>query len=199
MEDGFAAYEWMRAESRTLGVDARRIAVMGDSAGGCMTAVLCQEMRRRGQPQPRLQVPIYPATDLARGHVGSRRSCAQIYPLTRATMDWFLGHWLPDPAQATDVRASPLREPDLRGLAPALVVTAGFDVLRDEGEAYARALEQAGVPATYRCFDTLAHAFTALSGLVPAAGAANEEIAALVRDALRQGDDQRIATRVSPA
>ena len=74
---------------------------------------------------------------------------------------------------------------DLHGLAPAYVVTAGFDLLRDEGEEYARALERAGVPTTYRCFDTLPHAFTALSGLVPAAGAANEEIAAFVRDALR--------------
>jgi len=186
MEDGFATYEWMRAEHATLGIDPERIAVMGDSAGGCMTAVLCQEMRRRGVPQPRLQVPIYPATDMARANLGSRVSCAQIYPLTRDMMDWFTGHWLASPADASNVRASPLREPDLRGLAPALVVTAGFDVLRDEGAEYAERLEAAGVPTTYRCFDSLPHAFTALSGLVPAAGAANEAIAAFVRDALQR-------------
>jgi acetyl esterase/lipase len=183
MEDGFAAWEWLRTDSATLGIDAERLAVMGDSAGGCMTAVLCQEMRRRGHPQPRLQVPMYPTTDLD-WEGGSRESCAHVYPLTRDIMEWFRGHWLPTPAQARDVRASPLREPDLSGLAPALVVTAGFDILRDEGEAYARALEAAGVPTTHRCFDALPHAFTALAGLVPAAAAANAEIAELVRTAL---------------
>jgi len=185
MDDGFAAYEWMRAEAAALGIDPERIAVMGDSAGGCMTAVLCQEMRRRGRPQPRLQVAIYPVTDLARAQVGSRVSCAAIYPLTRDIMDWFTRHWLAQPSDATDVRASPLRAPELAGLAPALVVTAGFDVLRDEAAEYAERLAAAGVPTTYRCFETLPHAFTALSGLVPAAGAANEAIATAVRDALR--------------
>jgi acetyl esterase/lipase len=184
LEDGFAAYEWVGTESHSLGIDVDRLAVMGDSAGGCMTAVVCQEMRRRGRPQPRLQVPIYAATDLAREDVGSRRSCANVYPLTLEIMHWFLGHWLASPAQASDVRTSPLREPDLSGLAPAYVVTAGFDILRDEGEEYARALDAAAVPTTYRCFDDLPHAFTALSGLVPAAGAANEEIAEVVREAL---------------
>lgn len=197
LEDGFAAYEWMHAEHATLGIDPERIAVMGDSAGGCMTAVLCQEMRRRGRPQPRLQVPIYPATDLARDDIGSRASCGRVYPLTKDMMDWFMSHWLAQPSDASAVLASPLREPDLAGLAPAFVVTAGFDVLRDEGQEYAQRLEAAGVPTTYRCFDTLPHAFTALSGLVPAAGVANEAIAAFVRDALWRGADVAIGSKSS--
>jgi acetyl esterase len=99
-------------------------------------------------------------------------------------MDWFMGHYMGPGDDPADPRLSPLRENDLSGLAPALVVTAGFDPLVDQGEAYARALKAAGVPVVYRCYDGLAHAFTALTGAVPSADVACREVAGLTREGL---------------
>lgn len=111
-------------------------------------------------------------------------SCAEVYPLTADIMQWFIGHYIDKPEDMKDLRASPLKAEDLSGLPPAIVVTAGFDPLRDQGAAYADRLKAADVPVAYRCYDTLAHAFTAMSGTVPAAKRACEEIAADVRAAL---------------
>jgi acetyl esterase/lipase len=109
---------------------------------------------------------------------------ADAFPLNRPTMEWFMGHYMGPQDDPADPRLSPLREPDLAGLAPAVVVTAGFDPLLDQGEAYARALQAAGVHAAYRCYDSLAHAFTAFTGAVPCADVACREVAGLVREAL---------------
>jgi acetyl esterase/lipase len=107
---------------------------------------------------------------------------ADAFPLSRAGMDWFMGHYLGADADPADPRASPIRTADLSGLAPALVVTAGFDPLVDQGEAYAKRLRDAGVPVVYRCYDGLSHGFTAFTGVVPAADIACREIAGLVRE-----------------
>jgi acetyl esterase/lipase len=180
LEDVLAAYRWGRDNATRFG--ASGVAVGGDSMGGNFAAVVCQEMRRTGEPQPALQLLVYPATDVA-SQSESMTTYADAFPLTRPMMDWFMGHYIGPDADPTDLRLSPLRAADLAGLAPAVIATAGFDPLVDQGEAYARALKAAGVPVRYRCYDSLSHAFTAFTGAVPAADAACREIAALVREA----------------
>ncbi len=176
MEDGFAAYLWLRDHADELKIDLDHIAVGGDSAGGCMTAVLCQEMKRRGRPQPKVQLMIYPATDLS-AQDGSMQSCGECPPLTSEVMEWFGQHWLNDESERDNPLASPMKSDISSDLAAALIITAGFDPLRDQGKAYADRLREAGVRVTYRCEDRLAHAFTAYAGLVPEAAAANATIA----------------------
>lgn len=180
LEDVLAAYRWGRDNATRFG--ASGVAIGGDSMGGNFAAVVCQEMKRAGEPQPALQLLVYPATDLA-SESASMTTYADAFPLTRPMMDWFMGHYLGPEADPTDVRLSPLRAGDLTGLAPAVIATAGFDPLVDQGEAYAKALKAASVPVRYRCYDSLSHAFTAFTGAVPAADAACREIAALVREA----------------
>jgi acetyl esterase/lipase len=150
--------------------------------GGNFTAVLCQALKRSGEPQPAMQLLIYPAVDVA-SETQSMTTYADAYPLSRPTMEWFMGHYLGPGDDPADVRLSPIRETDLSGLAPAVIITAGFDPLVDQGEAYAKRLRDAGVPVAYRCYDGLAHAFVAFTGVVPCADIACREIAGLVRDA----------------
>lgn len=183
VEDALTAYRWAETHAADLGMIAGRIGVGGDSAGGYLSAVIAQEEKRAGRAGPALQLLIYPVTDWEwRG--GSMDSCGGVYPLTAEIMNWFAGLYLNNAAEAKDVRVSPMKEPDLSGLAPAIVVTAGFDPLRDQGAAYAEKLEAAGVPVVYRCEDSLAHAFTAMTGVVPAAKSACEKIATDVGKAL---------------
>lgn len=183
LDDGLAAVSWMIANADALGVDPHRVAVGGGSAGGTLTAVVCQQRRRRDEPQPAAQILVYPLTDWrARG--GSLDSCAACFPLGTGLVEWFRAQALPDEAAADDERASPGRSSELWGLAPAVVVTAGFDPLRDQGLAYARALEQAGVPVRVRCEDALPHAFTIFGGLVPEARRATERLVDDVADVL---------------
>ena len=179
VEDALAAYRYARDNAAELGM-TRRIGVGGDSAGGYLAAVVAQETLRSGEEEPALQLLIYPVTDMA-WQGGSWTSCENVYPLTREIMEWFIGHYLASPAEAKEPRASPLKLHDLEGLCPAIVITAGFDVLRDQGIAYADKLRVGGVNTTYRCYDRLAHAFTAMTGTVPAAKRACEEIARDVR------------------
>ena len=176
MEDSIAAYRWMVEQSSSLKVDGSRIGVAGDSAGGGISAVICHEAKKRGLPQPAMQLLIYPGVDLT-AEGGSMESCAQCPPLTRPLMEWFGRHYLEKEEERQDVMASPLLREDFEALAPAIVITAGFDVLRTQGEAYAEKLRAAGNPVLYRCYDSLAHAFTAHGGLIPAAAKACEEIA----------------------
>ena len=182
LEDMLSAYRWARDNAARFGAPAGRAAIGGDSMGGNFAAVVAQEMKRAGEPQPDLQLLIYPAVDVA-SETASMTTYGETYPLSRAAMAWFMGHYMGPGDAPTDPRLSPLRADDLSGLAPAVIATAGFDPLLDQGEAYARRLRQAGAPAVYRCYDTLAHAFTAFTGAVPAADLACREIAGLVRQA----------------
>jgi acetyl esterase/lipase len=176
VEDALAIYRWARDHAGELGADRERVAIGGDSAGGYLSAVVCQELRRTGERQPAHQLLVYPwvAGD---DHFPSRDLYGDSHPLTRELAEWFADKYLPDRSVLAQPWANPLRERDLRGLAPATIATAGFDPLVDEGEAYARALRYANVDARYRCFDSLPHAFTTMSGISRGARWALKEIA----------------------
>lgn len=180
LEDVLSVWRWARDNTAAFGAPAGRLAVGGDSMGGNFAAVLCQEMKRAGEPQPVAQLLIYPAVDVA-SDLPSMTTYGEAYPLSRATMEWFMGHYMNADDSPDDPRLSPIKAEDLTGLAPAVIATAGFDPLLDQGEAYARRLKEAGVPVTYRCYDHLSHAFTAFTGVAPAADAACRQIAGLVR------------------
>jgi acetyl esterase/lipase len=167
-EDAIAAFEYVMENADGMNVDPERVLVAGDSAGGGLSAVICQAMKAGGKPMPFAQVLIYPWVE-ALADTESYREHEKGYPLDKAMMEWFGGHYLTKAEDAEDYRVSPLRNDDLSGLPRALVYTAGFDPLRDEGEAYAEKLKAAGVEVEYRCFDELSHSFTALGGVVPAA------------------------------
>jgi acetyl esterase len=186
LEDVLAAYRWGRDHANELFAPRGRAAIGGDSMGGTFAAIVAQEMKRGGEPQPALQLLVYPLTDVA-SQTPSMTLFADAFPLNKPAMDYFMGHYMGPRDDPADPRLSPLKAGDLSGLAPAVVVTAGFDPLVDQGEAYARALKAAGVPVAYRRYDALAHAFTAFGGAVPAADAACREIAGLVRDAFQGG------------
>ncbi|MDQ3034950.1 MAG: alpha/beta hydrolase [Myxococcota bacterium] len=163
--DALAAYRWALERASDLGADPRRIAVAGDSAGGNLAAVVAQQTRALATP-PIFQLLVYPATDLTRS-MPSHRTYSTGYLLDEATILWFLDQYLSDPARDVhDPLGSPIATHDLRGVAPAYVVTAGFDPLRDEGEAYARKLEAAGVPTTLRCEESLVHGFVSMGGVI---------------------------------
>ena len=181
VEDARAALRWAFANAGDLGADPRRIGVGGDSAGGNLAAVVSQLAARDGGPAPVLQLLIYPPTDFTRRR-RSRELFGEGFLLTSAAMDWFDAHYLGAArAQASDPRASPLLAEDLSGLARALVVTAAFDPLRDEGEDYARALQAAGTPATLRRFPGFIHAFIGTAGVSRASRDAVVEIAGATR------------------
>ena len=182
-DDALAAFRYVAAHNAELGM-THRIGVGGDSAGGYLSAVVAQETMRAGEETPAVQLLIYPVTDME-WQGGSWDSCADVYPLTREVMDWFIAHYLNTRDDAKDLRASPLKAHDLEGVAQAIVITSGFDVLRDQGIAYAERLKESGVKVTYRCYDRLTHAFTAMTGAVPAAKRACEEIARDLHSALR--------------
>jgi acetyl esterase len=181
VEDARAALRWALENADRLDVDRTRVGVGGDSAGGNLAAVVSQLAARDGGPAPALQLLIYPATDFSRKR-RSRELFGEGFLLTDAEMDWFEGNYLgPGEANALDPRASPLLGTDLSGLAPALVVTAAFDPLRDEGEEYARALHAAGTPTLLRRFPGFIHAFVSAAGVSPRARDAVIEIAGATR------------------
>lgn len=174
-EDCYAATQWCAAHAAELGADATRLAVGGDSAGGNLTAVVAQMARDRGGPALVFQLLVYPVTDVA-SDTPSYRDNAEGYLLSAADMQWFWGHYLGDaPQRGTEPYASPLRAATLRGLPPALVITAEFDPLRDEGEAYGAALEEAGVPSRISRYDGMIHGFFGMGSIIDRANAAVRE------------------------
>lgn len=183
LEDCLAAWRWLTASAATLGVDASRLVVAGDSTGGNLAAVLANEVRHDAV-KPALQVLIYPATDL-RMDTRSYEMFGEGFFLTRKGMEWARANYVgDDPALIDDPRVSPLRATDLAGTAPALVYTAGFDPLRDEGIAYAAKLKAAGVKVVHRNFDSLIHGFVGMSAVVQAAARAMDDIVAGLRHEL---------------
>jgi acetyl esterase len=180
VEDAEAAYRWARENAARLGLDRDRIAVGGDSAGANLAAAVCLLARDGGLPLPAMQLLIYPVTDCA-AEAPSRRTFGEGFLLTRRDMDWFEEHYLPAGADRSDPRVSVLRAPDLAGLPPAYLAVAGFDPLRDEGEAYAQRLGEAGVPVALRRHAGLIHTFANLTAICPSARAAMLEAAGALR------------------
>ena len=158
VEDCLAAYRWVHDSHRELGTAPGRVGVMGDSAGGNLAAVVALAGRDGVVPAPLAQGLVYPALD-ARLDSASMSEMGQGFFLTQEGMEAFRAHYLPDRADWEAWQASPLLAPDKSGVAPALIVTAGFDPLRDDGAAYARDLEAAGVEVEYRCYDDMVHGF----------------------------------------
>ncbi len=183
LEDALAAYRWTRDNAARFGAPEGMAAVGGEALGAAFAAAVAQACKAAGEPQPALQLLVCPVVDMA-GESASTALYADAWPLSRATLQWSVGHYLKPEDDPADPRLSPIRSPDLTGLAPAVVATAGFDPLLDQGEAYARALAAAGVRVTYRSYDNLAHGFPGFMGLVPAAAEAAREIAGLVWETL---------------
>ena len=167
VDDATAAFRWVVANAASLGVDPQRIAVMGDSAGGNLAAVVALDTRDDAV-RPCFQVLVYPAVDLTRSFP-SHRTLAKGYFLEEATMDWFIDHYAPNKADHRLPRASPIFAKSLAGLPPALVQTAGFDPLRDEGQAYADKLAEAGVSVQHQCYGSTIHGYFNMSGTIEAA------------------------------
>ena len=181
VEDAVAAFRWAARHAAELGADPARIAVGGDSAGGNLAAGVCLLTRDAGGPQPAMQLLLYPATD-AIGGQASRDALRRGLPAHPADMELVRG---PLPARrhrsTTDPLASVLRAPDLSGLPPAYVATAGFDPLRDEGEAYAARMREAGVQVALRRHPGLIHSFANMTAICRTARAAMLEVAGALR------------------
>jgi acetyl esterase len=180
IDDGVAAYLWAREHAAELGADPERVAVGGDSAGGNLAAVLSILVRDRGLPPPVFQLLLYPSVDRANSTASLAEFDDGLF-LTRSEVEWYTAHYLGDFCDRHDFRISPLLAPSLAALPPALVVTAGFDPLRDEGEAYAEALEAAGTPAALYRAAGLVHGFINMGAVSPACLAALEHVAGLLR------------------
>ena len=172
VEQCYRALEWAAEDGAALGLDAERIAVAGDSAGGNLAAVIAWLVKERGGPPVCLQALLYPVTD-CNFSTASYVDFAAGLNLDRAAMQWFWDYYIPDEARRVDPMASPLRAPlnELKHVAPALVITAECDVLRDEGEAYARRLAEAGVPVAAVRFGGVLHAFMMVDQLADSAQA----------------------------
>lgn len=161
VDDAFSALVWVHDHASALGADPSRVAVAGDSAGGNLAAVVAQLSRDGGGPPVCFQLLIYPVTD-HEFDSGSMNDNAEGYFLTRDAMRWFFSHYLNDPGEGADPRVSPVRASDLSGLAPAFVITAEFDPLRDQGVAYAAAMREAGTPVQARTYDGMFHGFLSM-------------------------------------
>ncbi|HXC29418.1 MAG TPA: alpha/beta hydrolase [Stellaceae bacterium] len=186
VEDCLAATEWVAANAARVGVDGARLAVGGDSAGGNLAAVVSLIARDRGAPQLCGQALLYPTLDFGMDRASYRRF-AEGYLLTLATMRWFAEAYIRGPQDVEDWRVSPLRAPDLSGLPPAYVLTAGYDPLGDEGIAYVRRLEETGVAVRHRHLAGQIHGFLLMGKIIRAAGPALDEIAAALRAAFDKG------------
>jgi acetyl esterase len=181
-EDCYAALRWVADNAASIGGDPKRLAVCGDSAGGNLSAVVSLMARDRGGPKLAAQILVYPATDFM-CDAPSHASNGQGYFLDAEAMRWFIGHYLRTAADKTEPYASPLRAKDLSGLPPAVVITAEFDPLRDEGESYARRLREAGVPVELKRYDGVIHGFFSMDALFPEAGQAVTLAATALRKA----------------
>jgi acetyl esterase len=175
VDDAIAATKWIADNANGLGIDALRLSVGGDSAGGNLAAVVAISARDGNGPAIAGQVLIYPSTDLALVHPSHREPETSIL-LTHSVIRWFCDHYLNGAADVDDWRASPARVKSLTGLPPAYVLTVGADPLRDEGDEYAKRLKEAGVPVTYRTFPGQFHGFFTMGKLLQQANVAAREI-----------------------
>ncbi|MCW5745421.1 MAG: alpha/beta hydrolase [Alphaproteobacteria bacterium] len=186
VDDCWAATVWAAANAASIGADGTKVAVGGDSAGGNLAAVVALMARDRGGVDVGFQLLLYPAVD-ALANTGSLAKNADGYLLTREAMMWFYDHYIADPADRSDWRASPLRARSHAGLPPALVITAGFDPLLDEGRAYAERLAHDGVTVEYVEFGSMIHGFLGMPGVLPQARRGLALSGQAVREALTGG------------
>ena len=183
VDDAYAAAVWAAEKAADFGGDATKLAVGGDSAGANLAAVVSQLAKARGGPRIGFQLLVYPATD-RHDDSASMKQNALGPLLSRAWIEWFLGHYLTGPDDGLDPRVSPGRAEDLSGLPPALVITAEYDPLRDQGAAYARRLREAGVPAEHVDYPGMIHGFFQMGAVLDATRAAQDLAAKAVRAAL---------------
>jgi len=168
VEDAILATQWVADNAADIGADAQRIGVGGDSAGANLAAVVALTMRDKQSVSIKAQLLIYPATDM-RMSAESHQTHGEGYRLTRSMMIWSVVNYLRDGSDVFDFRASPLLASDHANLPPAMVLTAGFDPLRDEGEAYANKLRDSGVPVEYVCYADMIHGFIGMTDVVDTA------------------------------
>jgi len=176
-DDALAATKWVAANAQTLRIDPAQMSVGGDSAGGNLAAAVALALRDDGAIRLRAQILTYPIVDLTRRY---DRRFNQGIALTGDGMRAYIEHYVPDAAQRTDWRASPLLAPTLQGLPPALVIVAGFDPFYDEGEAYAARLDKEGVAVTVTRYPGQMHGFVSRAKLLPRAYDAIADIAAVL-------------------
>ncbi|MBA6063767.1 alpha/beta hydrolase [Pseudomonas mosselii] len=188
INQAYAATRWVAEHGKEIGVDGSRLAVAGNSVGGNMAAVVAIKAKEAGTPKLRFQALLWPVTD-ANFNNASYNQFAEGHFLSRNMMQWFWNNYTTDPRQRDDIHASPLRASleQLKGLPPALVQTAEMDVLRDEGEAYARKLDAAGVPVTAVRYNGLIHDYGLLNVLstVPSVRSAMDQAAQALKDHLQ--------------
>lgn len=184
LDDCLAAVAWAAENAEALGADASRLAVGGDSAGGNLAALVCHRVRDDFGPEIDFQLLVYPVTDLTRSHASYERN-GDGYFLTAATMEWFIDcHLRGTSIDPKDPSVSPLYAASCEGLPPALVITAEFDPLCDEGEAYADRLTEAGVPVEAVRYDGQIHGFFAMATMLEDGRAAVERAAAALKEVL---------------
>jgi acetyl esterase len=183
VDDAYSALCWIATNADRLGVDSKRIAIGGDSAGAALATVAARMANEKGAPELALQLLMFPPTDLA-ADTASRRSWTDGYFLDRLTIKWFFDNYLPKGADLRDPRLSPLYATDLAGVAPAYLLTAEYDPLHDEGLAYAAKLRESGVPVTVVDYPALVHDFIYLDAVLPQAREVLRAAAVAVRDAL---------------
>jgi acetyl esterase len=181
VDDALAAARWFMTHADELGVDRQRLFVMGDSAGGTLATVTALALRDQQQPHLRGQILVYPITDHVDAGAASYAEFADGYGLTRDGMRWFMRHYISDPGHATDTRVCPVRMPTLRRLPPTFVVTAEYDVLRDEGERYVERLREDGVEVTFERAEGMHHGFIRLFGILDDPGQWIDRIGAWMR------------------
>ena len=179
IDDAVAAFRHIRDNAARFEAHANRIAVGGDSAGGTLSAVVCQTCRDHGDAVPAFQMLIYPGTD-GRRNSASHKAFAEGYFLSKDLIDWFMKAYIPAGTDLADLRLSPLLAKDFAGLPPAFVLTAGCDPLRDEGRAYADRLIDAGVKTTYVNYPGTIHGFFSLTRFLQQGLKANDEAAAVL-------------------
>jgi acetyl esterase len=179
VDDCVAATQWVAAQAKALAIDAARIAVGGDSAGGNLATVVALAAREAGGPALRYQLLIYPATD-QRMSFPSITKNGEGYLLTQKAMEYFRGHYVPNESDWRDWRASPYLAKSLAGLPPAYVLTAGFDPLLDEGRAYAERMAKEGVAVEYKEYPDMVHGFLLFGGALDTANAAVEACCAVL-------------------
>jgi acetyl esterase len=191
VDDAYAATAWIAEHATELGGDGSRLAVAGDSAGGNLAAVVALLARDRGGPRIAFQALVYPVTDCDLDTTSYREN-AEGYFLTREMMRWFWDQYVPDEARRREPLASPLRAESLTGLPPALVITAEFDPLRDEGEAYAQRLADAGVHVAATRYGGMIHGFFTMLGVLDRAADAVNEVGLALRTELGVGAPVRM-------